>query len=66
MLYEARNPLFVSPGYTEEALYFYVFQLHSDTVSPQTLHLDEGEELVGAWFPIDEIFPTIDLTSAMI
>ena len=55
-LYEARNPLFVSPGYTEEALYFYVFQLHSDTVSPQTLHLDEGEELVGAWFPIDEIF----------
>ncbi|MDY2573980.1 MAG: NUDIX hydrolase [Fusobacterium necrophorum] len=56
VLYEARNPLFVSPGYTEEALYFYVFQLHSDTVSPQPLHLDEGEELVGAWFSINEIF----------
>lgn len=56
VLYEAQNPLFVSPGYTEEALYFYIFQLHSDAISPQALCLDEGEELVGAWFSTDEVF----------
>jgi len=56
ILYEAEKPLFVSPGYTEEALYFYIFQLHSDNITPQALQLDEGEELVGDWFAIEEIF----------
>lgn len=56
VLYESPKPLLVSPGYTEEALYFYVFQLHSDTISPQALRLDKGEELVGTWFSIDKIF----------
>ncbi|AVQ16261.1 NUDIX hydrolase [Fusobacterium gonidiaformans] len=56
ILYTPDKALFVSPGYTEEALYFYIFQLYSDNTIPQALKLDEGEELVGSWIPIEEIF----------
>lgn len=56
ILYESKQALCVSPGYTEEKLYFYIFRLHEESYPAKELSLDEGEELVGSWFPCEELF----------
>ncbi|WP_294705957.1 NUDIX hydrolase [uncultured Fusobacterium sp.] len=55
IVYTPKKPLTVSPGYTQEKLYIYVIQLKDDSITPKTLKLDEGEDLTGTWFNIDEI-----------
>ena len=55
ILYEPKKPLTVSPGYTQEQLYIYVIQLKDDSITPQSLKLDEGEDLTGVWFKLDEV-----------
>lgn len=55
IVYTPKRPLTVSPGYTQEKLYIYVIQLKDDSITPKTLKLDEGEDLTGTWFNIDEI-----------
>lgn len=57
ILYESPSALCVSPGYTEEKLYFYIFQLKHENIQPKALHLDEGEELEGKWFPREQLAP---------
>lgn len=51
ILYETEKPFSVSPGYTEEKLYFYIFQLKRKNIQAKKLCLDKGEDLEGAWFP---------------
>lgn len=60
-LYESKKAFSVSPGYTEEKLYFFIFQLKSGDIQPKTLHLDEGEDLEGQWFPIERLTQEVDL-----
>lgn len=59
--YAAKEALCVSPGYTEEKLYFYIFQLQSEEIQAKPLHLDAGEELTGGWFPLETLSQQIDL-----
>jgi ADP-ribose pyrophosphatase len=54
ILYSPKKPLTVSPGYTQEKLYIYIVQLKDDSIIPQNLKLDEGEDLSGTWFNINE------------
>lgn len=55
IIYTPKQPLTVSPGYTQEKLYIYVVQLKDDSITPQNLKLDEGEDLCGTWFNLDEV-----------
>ncbi len=55
ILYAPKKPLTVSPGYTQEKLYIYVVQLKDDSIMPQNLKLDEGEDLSGNWFDLNEV-----------
>lgn len=57
ILYESPEALCVSPGYTEEKLYFYIFQVKNENIQPKALQLDEGEELEGKWFPREQLSP---------
>ena len=61
ILYEEKRAFSVSPGYTQEKLYFFIFQLKSANIHPKPLHLDEGEELEGQWFPIENLTQASDL-----
>lgn len=55
ILYIPKQPLTVSPGYTQEKLYIYVVKLKSDSITPQNLKLDEGEDLSGTWFDLNKV-----------
>ena len=55
ILYTPKFPLTVSPGYTQEKLYIYIVQLKDDSIVPQNLKLDEGEDLTGTWISLDEV-----------
>ena len=55
ILYEEENPLAISPGYTAEKLSLYILKLKNDNISQKELHLDEGEDLTGKWYNLDEI-----------
>ncbi|MGY0395582.1 NUDIX hydrolase [Fusobacterium sp. SYSU M8A802] len=55
ILYNPKKPLTVSPGYTQEKLYIYIIQLKDDSILPEALKLDEGEDLVGEWFSLEEV-----------
>lgn len=55
ILYNPKKPLIVSPGYTQEKLYIYIIQLKDDSILPEALKLDEGEDLVGEWFSLEEV-----------
>ena len=55
ILYTPKYPFTVSPGYTQEKLYLYVVQLKNDSILPQNLKLDEGEDLSGTWFNLEEV-----------
>lgn len=55
ILYTPKQPLTVSPGYTQEKLYIYVIKLKSDSITPQSLKLDEGEDLSGTWFDLNRV-----------
>lgn len=61
VLYKHKQALSVSPGYTEEKLYFFIFQLKSADIKPKPLHLDEGEDLEGQWFPVERLAQETDL-----
>ncbi|WP_291259820.1 NUDIX hydrolase [Fusobacterium sp.] len=55
ILYNPKKPLTVSPGYTQEKLYIYIIQLKDESILPEALKLDEGEDLVGEWFSLEEV-----------
>lgn len=55
ILYEEENSLAISPGYTAEKLSLYILKLKNDNISQKELHLDEGEDLTGKWYNLDEI-----------
>lgn len=54
IIYSNDVPLCVSPGYTQERLYIYIVQLINDDIIPKQLKLDEGEDLIGKWFSLEE------------
>lgn len=49
IIYEAKSPLPVSPGYTEERIYIFIYKLKNDSVLPRSLNLDIGEKLEPSW-----------------
>lgn len=55
IIYTPKKPLILSPGYTSESLYMYIIQLKDDSIKPQNLKLDVGEDLEDKWFNLDEI-----------
>lgn len=55
IIYTPKKPLTVSPGYTQEKLYIYVVKLKDDSIIPQNLKLDEGEDLIGEWFNLEDV-----------
>ena len=55
IIYIPKKPLILSPGYTSESLYMYIIQLKDDSIKPQNLKLDLGEDLEGKWFDLDKI-----------
>lgn len=55
IIYNPKKPLILSPGYTSESLYIYIIQLKNDSITPQNLKLDIGEDLIDTWFPLNEI-----------
>ena len=55
IIYSPKKPLILSPGYTSESLYIYIIQLKDDSIMPQNLKLDIGEDLIDTWFPLSEI-----------
>lgn len=55
IIYNPKKPLILSPGYTSESLYIYIIQLKNDSIVPQNLKLDIGEDLVDTWLPLNEI-----------
>jgi ADP-ribose pyrophosphatase len=56
LLHKTPNPLFVSPGYTTESLYFYIFKLNSNDITPKALSLDESEDLTTSWHNLENDF----------
>ncbi|TDT71377.1 ADP-ribose pyrophosphatase [Hypnocyclicus thermotrophus] len=56
LLYKSNTPLLVSPGYTTESLYFYIFKLNKENITPKPLSLDESEDLITSWHKLDNDF----------
>lgn len=54
IIYEEKQPLAISPGYTSERLSCYILRLKDDSIKQKALHLDEGEDLTGKWYNLDE------------
>ena len=54
IIYEEKQPLAISPGYTSERLSCYILKLKDDSIKQKALHLDEGEDLTGKWYNLDE------------
>lgn len=55
IIYMPKQPLTVSPGYTQEKIYIYVIKLKNDSIIPKNLKLDIGEDLTGSWFDLKEV-----------
>ena len=55
LLYEAKEPLASSPGYTTEKLYIYIVKLKSNEIKPLELELDETEDLITKWVKLEEM-----------
>lgn len=55
IIYEEKQPLAISPGYTSERLSCYILKLKSDDIPQKELALDEGEELTGKWYDLNEV-----------
>lgn len=49
------NPLYVSPGYTTEKLYFYIAKLKKGAIALEQ-SLDEGEDIEVVKLPVNEAF----------
>ena len=54
IIYEEKQPLAISPGYTAEKLSCYILKLKSDSIRQKELDLDEGEDLIGKWYDLEE------------
>lgn len=54
IIYEEKQPLAISPGYTAERLSCYILKLKDDSIEQKPLHLDEGEDLTGKWYDLKE------------
>lgn len=54
IIYEEKQPLAISPGYTSEKLSCYILKL-KDNATQKSLHLDEGEDLTGKWYDLNEV-----------
>lgn len=52
---ELENPLYISPGYTTEKLYFYAARLKSNDIKAGNLNLDEGEDIISHWINIEDV-----------
>ena len=55
IIYEEKQPLAISPGYTAEKLSCYILKLKNDNISQKELNLDEGEDLSGKWYDLEEV-----------
>lgn len=55
IIYTEKEPLAISPGYTAERLSCYIVKLKNENIKQKELNLDEGEDLVGKWYDLDEV-----------
>lgn len=58
IIYSSANGFYVSPGYTTEKIYIYIVKLNSDSIIPKPLRLDDTEELINKWFPLEDLEKT--------
>lgn len=54
IIYEEKQALAISPGYTAEKLSCYILRIKSDDIKQKELDLDEGEDLTGKWYDLEE------------
>ena len=54
IIYEEKQALAISPGYTAEKLSCYILRLKNDDIKQKELDLDEGEDLTGKWYDLEE------------
>lgn len=55
IIYEEKQALAISPGYTAEKLNCYILRLKNDDIKQKELDLDEGEDLTGKWYDLEEV-----------
>jgi len=55
IIYEAKEPLTSSPGYTTEKLYIYIVKLKNNKIKPLELKLDDTEDLTTKWLKLNEM-----------
>jgi len=55
IIYESKEALASSPGYTTEKLYIYIVKLKNNEIKPLELELDETEDLKTKWVKLNEI-----------
>lgn len=55
IIYEEKEPLAISPGYTSEKLSCYILKLKNNNIKQKELNLDEGEDLTGKWYNLEEV-----------
>ncbi len=55
IIYESKEALASSPGYTTEKLYIYIVKLKSNEIKPLELELDETEDLTTKWIKLEEM-----------
>jgi ADP-ribose pyrophosphatase len=66
MLYEGKEPLTVSPGYTTEKIYLYIAKLKNNQTKPLDLELDETEDLITKWISLKKLEEsTIDMKTLL-
>lgn len=55
MIHDGKDPYYVSPGYSTEAVHIYIVRLKDDTTVVKPLDLDEGEDLITKWVPLEKL-----------
>jgi len=66
IIYESKEALASSPGYTTEKLYIYIVKLKSNEIKPLELELDETEDLITKWINLGEMeMITTDMKSLL-